>query len=430
MKNTYILYMDDDRSRLYMADCFRSCLQFPNINATPVPGYSGLTYSQLCEAADLIAFEPHIKNSDESLGSTFCCSAGHYAIWQMIVDSGEPGVVLEHDVIVKGDYSDLDVEDDEILFLGPRTYQENDYRYDGTPPTKIDIDRFEGTHAYAITPATAQKLIDIVRNAIQIVSVDHALAMHNVARLNLKTLDKPLAVAVVGNRVSFTEATATPVVYNAINTQGFLDGLRPGAKVPPERKLLFTNDWFGRNAAELDDIIFKKCKHTNDQQLNILMIGGYEGRSANWFSDHILDHPLSRLLVMGSFESTAEQGVGMHTAGNTKDLFEHNTRLSRNGYKIVVIDISGDSLVAATHLSAAEFDIVYIDDDHTISSTIQHFITAASKLTKDGVIIIDDYEWETEGISTVKEGLSIIDRLLPVEIIHQGSYIAYKLKSA
>lgn len=92
-----------------------------------------------------------------------CCFSGHIAIWKKIVDSNETGIILEHDGMMLHKI-DIDIPDDQIVVLGYKL--ENPEKYDHTtagPPTQIiDVNGggHEGSHAYVITPSTAQKLLD------------------------------------------------------------------------------------------------------------------------------------------------------------------------------------------------------------------------------------------------------------------------------
>ena len=158
LTNTYILHIDEPRSLKYLNDCLESCKQYSDIKPIPVQGYKGANYQDICNEFG-ISIIPFYVNQMAEIGDTlnraFSCSAGHFKIWQMIVDSGEPGVVLEHDAIVKGPFSNIDVDDDEILWLGPRIDKQDDYTYpQGAIPDYIEVDRWEGTHAYCITPKT------------------------------------------------------------------------------------------------------------------------------------------------------------------------------------------------------------------------------------------------------------------------------------
>ena len=90
-------------------------------------------------------------------------TSGHAMIWKKIRDSGQPGIVLEHDAIMLHPI-DIEIPDDMIVVLGYKLQnpQEYDHIKAGPPHEIVDIPEngHEGAHAYAITHNTAQKLLD------------------------------------------------------------------------------------------------------------------------------------------------------------------------------------------------------------------------------------------------------------------------------
>ena len=49
LKNTYILYINDERSIKYKDDCVRSVSKFSNLNPIPVEGYKLTPYKTIQE---------------------------------------------------------------------------------------------------------------------------------------------------------------------------------------------------------------------------------------------------------------------------------------------------------------------------------------------------------------------------------------------
>ena len=234
LAKTYVLFIENEYSLRYMSECMNS-LSGIDTDVRPVRGLQGFHYLELCHKlgftpSTAIALEQATLNLEAS--GTFCCTIGHYVIWEMIAASGVPGVVLEHDAVVKGDYTNLIVEDGEILFLGPRVYAKDDYTFPGGDYDYIPIDRFEGAHAYALTANTARVMLDIVRNIPLQCSVDGQLGMRNELGLKLKTVDPPPVVAAIGDRYSFTESNGIPALWNALHTPKFLSNMVEGAFIP------------------------------------------------------------------------------------------------------------------------------------------------------------------------------------------------------
>lgn len=82
------------------------------------------------------------------------CWLSHFALWKQCADTNQPMVILEHDALVTGPWpTDLDIETQLIKL----------YR---TAECKINP-AFglwsKGSHAYTLTPAQAQRIIDHAR---------------------------------------------------------------------------------------------------------------------------------------------------------------------------------------------------------------------------------------------------------------------------
>jgi len=88
------------------------------------------------------------------LKGEFGCSVSHYRVWQKIADSGLNGLILEEDVVfseINPSHADWMLEDHDSVWLG---YRWNDMGY------------WYNCHAYAITPETANLLIEDFHNNI------------------------------------------------------------------------------------------------------------------------------------------------------------------------------------------------------------------------------------------------------------------------
>lgn len=382
LTNVYILYIDDERSKSYKDDCLRSCLAFPNLNPIPVEGFKGATWKYLSSELNvpIIPYYTDGQAHDEkTINGAFSCSAGHYRIWQKIVESGEPGVVLEHDAIVKYDFSSMSPKDNEILWLGPRIDLEHDYNVPSDVEYEyVEIDRFEGTHAYAITPSTAEYLIERFERYGFNDSLDGQLGMRNMFDLNMRTIDPPPVVAVVGNRTSCIENSGNPGFWNAYNTPRFLEHVRPGAKIAPERKLYYTDTSFDHKIPAIkkiiDDFILE------DAERNVLLVGASEGRAAVWLSNQLLEHNDSWLHTVGRFR------------GNLQQIYGFNTYFSKYYFKMNVIntDDVSEFLVQTTSDPDIKFDFIYIDCNNSIDNTLTYACACYSMLNQLGIMILDN----------------------------------------
>lgn len=423
--NTYVLYINDERSVKYKDDCVRSISKFPNLNPIPVEGYKLTPYKTIQDELSISIIPYYLEKleagSKETLGA-LCCSAGHFKIWNLIVESGEPGVVLEHDAIVKYDFSGIRLKDHEVLWLGPRIDLEYDYNVPENPEyVYMQLDRFEGTHAYAVTPATAQYLIDQFRRYGFNDSLDGQMSMRNIFELKMATLDPPPVVAVVGNRESCIENSGNPGFWNAHNTPGFLSYLRPDCKVPPVRRLLFTNTSFDEHMNELKRQLTAHGL-TDGSERAVLLVGGYEGYSTNWFSNLLLEHPDSQMHIISQFRGTTEQKDQLWPQQDLEQIFRFNTYFSWYYYKLNIVSIDRDNLIQAAAITDPDirFDLIYVDGNHEFKEVLYDATTSWNLLKPNGLLIFDDM-----ANSIVSKAVDIFARTVYKKPIYNGKFSVF-----
>ena len=412
LNNVYILHHDDPNSKKYLQDCINSCQLFSDINPIPVTGPTRATFDQLKEEFD-IDIIPFYTNQNPYNGviPVFSCNAGHYRIWKMIVESGEPSVVLEHDAIIKQSFKTLEPVDGEILWLGPRILNMDDYTYpDGWETKYLEVDRWEGTHAYAITPKTAQMLLDYINEYGINDSIDGQMGMRNIFDMRMRAVDPPPVVAVVSNdRQSTIEDSKVAAKWNAYSTDGFRAGLKAGME-PSVRQLHFTNSSFMKHTGVLDTILNDNGFYEN-KPLKVLVIGGEEGMSTLWLSNKLLRHDDSQLFCAGGFEK------------QNWEIFNFNTYFSKYYYKLNAIhcDDPTDLLVASCGDPDIIFDVVYIGGNTSTKNTVFNGTASFSMLRNGGLIIFDNYDQPI-----VKAGVDIIDGATCMESLYKGDVVVYK----
>lgn len=414
LKNAYILYLDEPKSLKYLEDCVDSCKQFPDINPIPVAGPLRATYKELCAEFGIGIIPYYINQMDtnaQTLNNTFSCNGGHYRIWKKIVESGEPGVVLEHDAVVKQSFTTVEPVDGEILWLGPRIHNMDDYNYpDGWEMKYVEVDRWEGTHAYAITPKTAQMLLDYIDEYGINDSIDGQLGMRNIFDMKMRAVDPPPVVAVVsGNRQSTIELSGNAATWNAYSTEGFRAGLKLGME-PPVRQLYFTDNSFMKQTGVLNTILSENGLYEN-KPVKVLVIGGKEGMSTLWLSNKLLRHDDSQLFCAGPFEK------------NNLEIFNFNTYFSKYYFKLNTIkaDDITDLMVASCGDPEIEFDVVYIDAFLDTKNVIFNALTSYSMLKENGILIVNNYD-----NPRVKAGADIVYNTTTLGNLHSGDFAVYK----
>ena len=256
MINVYVLYNNNARSEALLKDCKTSLDNLPNnekFNFIPVLGYQSQDAISLYkdQKIPVIPYYEKLLASEitpehrKELNGAMCATLGHAKIWELISESVYPSIVLEHDAVFKSCNFDLsELEDFMIYWLGPRVLKIEDYEYplEGNP-TLIEVKRFEGVHAYAITPKTAKYLLSKWKANGFVDSIDGFLAMRNYYSLTMVVMDPPPVVAAVDrDKTNTSTISQNPATWNANNYPGFLAGLK--TKAPLERLVEFENTDF------------------------------------------------------------------------------------------------------------------------------------------------------------------------------------------
>lgn len=154
----YILYHNEEKSREYAkfaaASCSECKMEYELVEGFTLPTDPNAAWNS-------IGLKRHIERNN-LVPKAQLCSAGHAKIWKMIADSGEDGVVFEHDAVMLHEINDIEIPDNMICVLGYKVKDPQNYNHEmaGPPDSIRDLAGHEGAHAYAITPKTAQKLLD------------------------------------------------------------------------------------------------------------------------------------------------------------------------------------------------------------------------------------------------------------------------------
>ena len=158
-------------------------------------------------------------------------------------------------------------------------------------------------------------------------------------------------------------------------------------------KYKFTEDWFTENIP-VWNTLFSFLK--NQEELNILEIGSFEGRSTVWFLENLLSGKNSNIICIDP---------------EVKPNFFHNISMFKE--KVKLIKNKSQFELRKTQYLKETFDIIYIDGDHTALSVLEDAILAFRALKKHGFLIFDDYLWKKTGVDT-KEPMIAIDSFLKV----------------
>jgi hypothetical protein len=145
---------------------------------------------------------------------------------------------------------------------------------------------------------------------------------------------------------------------------------------------IFTQYWFEaygvKNFENLKTIIDIK------NPINFLEIGCYEGNCHLWMYKNILNSD-SKSTVVDPFGN----GTGNSQHPDAYNIFTQN--LKEYLEKITILRGCSNNMLPS--LNNNNFDIIYIDGDHTSEQTYKDGIMSWSLLKNGGIMIFDDYLW-------------------------------------
>jgi hypothetical protein len=209
IRHAYIIYIDRPESIEYANECARSCEQY----GLPYTLWKGVENAGTCNLDEETGF--HWVTVNNEMG----CTASHLKLWRVIAEQPHACCVFEHDAILKDKLYDTEIPDNKLVMLGYRVNRAEDYERPADSIKFMDINKFEGTHAYAITPAMARYMIDRMQGYYTTefggvnTTIDGILSIHDSFGIARCVMDPPPVVCVVGDR-------------NASVSPGFMKGLK------------------------------------------------------------------------------------------------------------------------------------------------------------------------------------------------------------
>lgn len=123
-----------------------------------------------------------------------------------------------------------------------------------------------------------------------------------------------------------------------------------------------------------------------NQEHHVLEIGNFEGMSACWLSDTVLEHPASSLTCVDPFDVTDPCTPVMES---TEDRFHSNISKSRNFAKCSIHKAYSDVFFEK---NKEDFDIIYIDGSHIPDQITRDMEHSFGVLQPGGIMWMDDYQ--------------------------------------
>jgi predicted O-methyltransferase YrrM len=169
-----------------------------------------------------------------------------------------------------------------------------------------------------------------------------------------------------------------------------LEGLKETQQLP-----LFSQDWFSRSIP-CWDLILKQMRQ-NHEDLKVLDIGVFEGRSTCWLLQNHCHTKASKITVIDTFTGGVEHQK-MDLKG-LRGVFEQNIGCVESHAEVEILE--GDSLKELAGLVASGredpgYDFISVDASHQATDVLADCTLAFRLLRQGGVMALDDYLWSAE----------------------------------
>ena len=178
----------------------------------------------------------------------------------------------------------------------------------------------------------------------------------------------------------------------------------------------FSTNWFKISEIKKNILNIVDTTHSH----NILEIGSFEGASACFFSDNLLETSDSTLTCVDPFDVQDETTSLTQT---TKSVFYENIKKSKNYDKIKVIELYSKNFYK---INTKKYDIIYIDGSHLLKDITIDFINCLNIIEDNGIIWMDDYLGGNG--ETMKEHINnlYIQHKHNLKLIHIGYEFAFQ----
>lgn len=174
----------------------------------------------------------------------------------------------------------------------------------------------------------------------------------------------------------------------------------------------FTEDWFTQDGLSILDRL------DTTQELHILEIGSFEGKSTIWFLENILKNKNSTITCVDPWLNYSQDHDSLNsyfrennewdlTERKTKEIFLHNIIESTNSDKVIVRQGFSNKILPSLILENKLYDIILIDGNHTAPYVMIDSIMSWELLKIDGIMIFDDYAWGLHKPTTLRPKESV-----------------------
>lgn len=159
----------------------------------------------------------------------------------------------------------------------------------------------------------------------------------------------------------------------------------------------------------------------NNDKINILEIGCFEGLSSVFFADNFIDNDSSTLTLVDPFSTIADNDHTKYNLLEAEKNFDYNLSICKNKNKIDIQKITSDKFFEN---NKKKFDFIYIDGSHECEQIKKDMDNAYKILNEKGIMWMDDYLGGDQGNTDIKDTMDSWIQSHNCEIIFQGYQIA------
>lgn len=192
----------------------------------------------------------------------------------------------------------------------------------------------------------------------------------------------------------------------------------------------FTKDWFGWAPPVWEQLVPMLPERDPKIGRTFLEIGSFEGRSAVWTMEHMMqdnDH----LFCVDTWEGGEEHGA--EDMGSVWERFCHNMEVARERFPNRYYESSkATSYEALSDMLGSSFDFVYIDGSHVAKDVLTDACMVWPLVKPKGIVVFDDYVWgdARDILHRPKIAIDAFCNIFAeeVEIVHVGYQLVVRKK--
>jgi len=152
----------------------------------------------------------------------------------------------------------------------------------------------------------------------------------------------------------------------------------------------FTKDWFTNNLTRWESIVVPYLKSLK-KPITAIEIGVFEGRSAIWTLENILEHPKSQMWLVDNWKREVSPKVPCwHNFLKNLEAYSRN-HPEQPEDKIMVCKGHIPDMLRSPDLTSQKFDFVYIDVHGYSKDFLEQAVMVWPMIAPGGMMVIDDY---------------------------------------